>query len=523
MRKHRSGLSFSDSPSGDIDIRALLSIAKEHWKLYALVGLFGAMVALVYLHKTLPRPESYMHMEVGFKGVKRGVYPDRSVFNKNEIINPVVLKNVQAKVEELAKSPAWSGGLSSFLMVEEIYPIELQMMKNQLHSKDNGGLKPEEVVVNYNKILQYNPTQFNILFSPNPPMPEKLREKVLDRLSKEFSEYVLQSHINSNSMLASRLPENTLQPSSHQASLDYLIHRYERIKNSLEQSQLAASNAIENETGDKQDKNEKMSELVGSDYTESMYNIKNELDALEWEVYGQKAVQDVEGLKKSLQAQITEHTLAAEQLENEMAFRVSLAKIPSSMKIDGVAAGVGISTAASNNANAVNAAASSKKTDTDNLAGMMLTYNNQYYSLVREAKTKFDEKVLVQKELGKLQNRLKLLSAPNTETTDKVALLKDVENKIKEVDTHLNKLWASILKDERDKITNFQPPVKNYFFVHHNYSVSYKNAFLAGAAAFLIFAVAHTFYVNLTSENFDKGIEKEVPSFNLGQKTTGKN
>jgi hypothetical protein len=347
------------------------------------------------------------------------------------------------------------------------------------------------------KLQKYSPTQFNINFAPSPTMPTKVREKILNQLEKEFSAYTIDKHLipaaNSLSQEQEMAPNTTIPN-----KLDLLNQRYKSIVKTLETPPAPSKDG-------KNEESETTVEPVknNSAYIEKMNSIQSELTMLEWQIYGQKAVADVETTKKNLQVRIADLTLQQEQLTQEVAFRMGLAKIPTGMK----------ETSPGN----------AESPLPDKLMSIMLTYNTQYYALMQEAKLKYGEQMIAQKELGILQNRLKMLNTPISEPVDKTELLKVVDEKIKGVESQINKLSAAIVENEKANAVNFYPPIKSYYLSHHNYSISNKNVALVGIAAMLFAAVTHVAY-SLFTTNFDgRNMAKEQASFRIGQKMSGRN
>lgn len=533
MRKHLNGNGNGRNADqfNEIDLSAIVKTVRKYWWGYSLAGIVCALASYGYYFRTLPPPESHLRLEIGFNNISSGRYPDGSLFNKSDLISDDVLRTAYEKAQGSLGSKMWTlGQFAGFFSVEGIYPIELELLKNQLQANNNA-MKPEEVAVGNAKLLKFFPLQYEINFVPPPVLSDEVRSQILDSIVKNFSTRTAKDHMMllwKNEHPTEFYKENT----SAVLSMYYLESKAQELEQLVSMVNAgmfsAASGKGESDNGVSSEKSASdkvifeeitrgRTQATRLSFQSSLSNIKSELLSLDALLFDEKALIDVEGTKRGLEAKVMELVSHEEILGKQEQFRLSLTKRPGDVISDKVGG---------RDSDVLQGNGSSGHGQSGTIMGMMLTFNDQYYSLLKEAKTLNDQRLRVLSEIKVLRNRLDRLQAPMTKKVmNKEALFRRVDEKIANVSRMIDQLSSDVVREGNNILMSTEPPIRNFFISHQHYNVPLKKVCLIGFAAMgLVASLQVTFLLfsgALTGREQD-GIRGDS-AFKFGSKIAGKN
>ena len=222
----------------EIDISQLILAIWAKKKIILIIFILSIAISLIVLIKLYPiKKTAKKDFFLNFNGIENYKNPDGTSFNKDQIIKPLILKNVYNKLEnKYAKIPFSYAYLSHNVYIKEILPEEIEKNKNKAHYTNHFELYINRLDNNeiYNEILYEILLEYKAYFE------------------KHFSKNFYFSKIHKDKMLN---------------QYDY-IDLINVIKNYVESMQ----KFLVNNLGNKEEKNNK---VINSQYFMECYNVYN--------------------------------------------------------------------------------------------------------------------------------------------------------------------------------------------------------------------------------------------------------
>ncbi len=422
---------------------------QAYWKRLVVLAVVVICGASLYFIKTLPPLSSNMMLQVGFKSINNGRYPDGSVFNKNDFISHDILKKSYADVGSVMRLDNLSFPLfENSFFVEGVYPLDVQVAKKSLSKTEN--LKPDEVLANYNKVAHATPSIYMVHFSPPVPLGQKEHEWLLDAVVRNYVDYV-------NTM---RLPASWNGAKLNDVSQAELspVVRYEQLRDQYDSFMAFIQQVddqkhsldVEKKSGDAGIVPEQ-SFALGAPAARSTHVampsiVLTEFLQAEHLIYDLKALEDPAMLVSRINSEIAALDAEIAQLDKKAAFRIRLAELPGTLYGE---------------APDSSSAPGDKKMD-NTMLGLLLTYTPQYYSLLDAAQNLFDRKLALEKRRETLKMRMARLIAAKEPGEGKPALMADLGIVLQKLQQAMDKVMQqsdAVIKSDYQK---FEPAVRDY-------------------------------------------------------------
>lgn len=501
MKKHKDSYLNGDD---EIDILDFLSKLSRHWKKIVVAGLAGAAAGFVYFSSLVPPPHSELSFEIGFKNINEGKYPDGNAFNKNDVIADNLVENALRKIPEITAGGLWSkASVKGALSVNPIYPMDIQIAKENLSG--SAKLKPEEMVANYDKVMKYYPKQYRVSFHPKPEMPRQMQEKFLDTLLGEFRSYVVTNRLPlflDNNLNVSALIEEKAYSTTYQffkstlASITALIDTLSNASVGLASSNLAMLK-------------------MGIGNLAKLEGAQSSIKDIERLILDDKALPDMVSYQHSLESDIKrlEGTLSMKQKQSD--FKLKMAELPLDAQM-----------AETVNKSVENREAGTGKLlpGTQSVLDVLLTFNKEYYTLMRDADTLFKEQTAIENDLKELKERLARVQAPYRGNRTREERTAELKARLIQTNIAVSELMKEFETNIENAYVKSEPPVTNSFVSHTVDSLSKPKVAALGLFCALLAALAASGTVVAEGRKEKvRSAEQQVSSLHPGPKISSKN
>lgn len=434
---------------------------------FIFIAVAASFVFFKYIYTT--PTESQLVVDIGFPSIKRGRYPDGSIFDKNDIVADSVLGAVYKNIPALADGRRWSrDGFNNFFLVEGVYPMDIMLAKQALAA---GGGRSEETIANYEKVRNYIPKQYTISFRPIPLMPEAIKSKVFEELVRQYKTEVLNNHF-----LVTPLKEDTYnENASITANYEGLNKRVRRLNNLVMQT-AGRTGERADFYGNSQERLEAAPRWQGADeFSAVLTDLNADISILDTMMLDEKVVPSVDTYRRQLESEIANINFEIKRIEKQADFRLRLAELTKGTPKDSQI----ISHA--DTAETASGSASAQKQE-GHLLNMLLSYAPKYYSMIDETQVMFDKKVDLEHQRDIVQYRLGRLNAPVAKAdVAKLTPQDEMVAKLKKTFASLSLLERNFAEAYRKGMAEYESPVSRYVMMHQAYSFPYKKAALWAA------------------------------------------
>ncbi len=479
----------SELAEDGIDIFQYVTELGAYWKRIVIITVAAGIVSIVFFPTEKSIPTSSLEVEIGFKNINSGKYPDGSVFSKDDFISDAIVGKTFSALNELSSYGLSLESFKGAFLVKPIYPIDIRLAKKVLES-GGGKLKATEIVEHYDKVRDFVPRNYSVKFSPPVEVPKELKEKALNKIVVEYSAYVKNNRFPNVYMVES-LPKIDSENLSLPMAFDQLYKYFISILVDVEKKGSTLS-------GDYN----KFTRFTSSGL---MNSIQENLAMLESLIFDEMAIKDVERYKRGQLSLLKNVEIRVEELGKRADFRFKLAKLQLPTEItNDIRKNLLVTGADFIDPDIMRKSAGLPDVERPNIVstsalfGILLSYVSQYYSLMSEAIALFDKKVEMESTLKSVKNKLERIGSVSHAVGTRDELIKKAEGNVKTIHSQLGEVAEKLDKMVIDYFLEYEPPIKRYFVLHgSSIIITYKKkALLSMAAAFFVIVFIQILFIS---------------------------
>lgn len=486
-----------------------IKLEKHKSRFLILIFLAVAVSFVHFKYFETPEAESQLSLDIGFPSIKQGIYPDGSIFEKNDIVAGAVLDAVYKNIPELADGKRWHrANFDNFFLVEGVYPMDIMLAKKQLAS---GAGKPEEIVAHYAKVDKFTPTQFIVSFQPMPLMPESLKSKVFEELVRQYRKQVLDNHFPALQAREEVFNENASITSNY----DRLNKRVQWLNGLVARFSGGINDRADfhGNSGERSGERTDVSRWQGaSELTPALAELNTEINILDTMILDEKLAPDFETYRRQIEGEISNINFEIKRIEKQADFRLRLAALTKGTASESQAG-------AQSEAGAVDG---SKQIQDTRLFDMLLSYGPQYYAMIDDTRTMFDKKVELEQRRDIMQYRLSRLNVPARANVVKSASQEELVEKLKRTFASLSLQEKNFVEAYFKGMAEHESPVSRYVIVHQAYSFPAKKMAFWAAILAVMLCGGQALIIYLRQIVAGKIEEKLMPVNVTSAKMTGK-